>query len=372
MQKIYITFIIIVKLLHFNQNAYASCKDNSLEQHIIENYQVIKSVIKDLDSSEIIEAIAPELPEENQLELINLGKQVLENIINNRDLPTITLPAIEKIPCEIKKSTAFHKDGENTPTAWARWWFVKDDPIQQEYLAKIVSLSWALYDLAKSKGEAFPRGSFTIIDPDHRIYAFLLNYVSYVNNCTAPAQLPWILTSSNFAYRRDPDLMGSSHHRGQTEDSQFGIDIRFRSYETVYGFLPNINRHILFGKLNIPRSPCPLTFIKFEPVGLGSTLEVAAHALNYAQSGAVEEEARREKDIPDEIISTFKSLVPSRQAKSRLKIYEMLNHVNFKISRESRDIFVRVLKKYFPKDSEDLFYIRTGNEVILDLKSLLF
>ncbi len=313
-----------------------------------------------------------ELPFKYQQFLTDKGHQILEEILKDNSDPKMqALPLIEEIPEEIKQKTAFNPLGEYAPSSFLRWYFGKEKPHVQEYLAKIICLCWALNDLAVQQKECFTRGSFTLIDPNKRIFHFLKGYVCLVNNYTLMDFKPWVLTTSNLAYRRDPESNGSSHHTDQTEGSQFGIDIRFRSYETLYGLLPHLMRHILFGRLNLVTTSqsrnLPLTFIKFEPVGLGSSTEILTHITNFAAPVTSIEGKRREKDIPDEVWDVFVKLTQDKSFDEK-KIYKMLDHYHFRNHPEDLKKMQFILKKFFPNDTKELLDIRTGSEVILDLR----
>lgn len=294
------------------------------------------------------------------------GFEILAAIQNDSEVP-IALSLINSIPTEIKNANAFNKIGEYAPSAWIKFLLPNSKNIEQrqEYLAQIICLGWAFDALAEQQGESFSRGSFTIVDPEHKILNFLLGYVRLVTGKKEPKTLPLVKTINNFASRRKPELHGSSHHYGQTPEAQFGIDVRFTADQTVYGLLPSRHRHVLFGKLDVPGSTLPLTFVKFEPVGLGSSAEFFAHLLNFANSGQVSGEARREKDIPDMITEAFETLVPNSGIK---RLHQMINHEFFKDHPQDFENFIGLLKETYNTNDIELLKARTGNEVVLDLR----
>lgn len=320
-----------------------------------------------------IDKESTELPKTYQQQLTTKGHELLSSIMQGKTFTHLqALPIIQAIPQEIKQKTAFNPLGEYSPLGFARYYLCKENLNFQEYLAKIICVGWALNDLAIQQGEGFERGSFTIIDPYSRLHSFFKNYVCIVNGFTLMDYLPWTLTPSNLAYRRDPASKGSSHHIDQTDGSQFGIDIRFRSHETLYGLLPCQMGHILFGQLRVGTSTnsaeLPLTFIKFEATGLGSSLEVTHHLISYLKPVSSLDGKRREKDIPDEIWQNFTNFTYYEFDQTRLKIHEILNHYDIRGYPDRLEEMKTLIKKHFPKDSDELMYIRTGSEVILDLR----
>lgn len=323
------------------------------------------------DSSTV--KVSKSLPQKYQDILIEKGYDIFKAITHN-EIKSLSpaLSLINSIPSEIKEKTAFNTYAQHAPTAYWRWYREKDNITFQEYLAQIICLMWAVDDMAIRQQEGFKRGSFTLIDPDYRIFNFLKTYVCLVNDVKKVDDLPYLITSSNLAYRRDPASSCTSHHTDQTDGPQYGIDIRFRGYETIYGLLPHCRRHILCGKLFITSSNLPLTFLKFESAGLGSSMEMAYHTISFMKPVSSKGDKRREKDIPYEIRRVFKELVPYEDRVDELKIHEILDHVHFRMGKNYQDKvrMLNVVQQHYLKDPESLLFIRTGNEVILDLRDI--
>ena len=179
---------------------------------------------------------------------------------------------------------------------------------RQEYLAAIVSIMWYLYSEAINKQQAFIDGSFIILDPDLKLYNFLMYYArTYNKTLTGTNRDPLSHKSDNpFAYSRD------SSHWKETQSlwSHYGIDIRFQEDQTSQPLLPTGKSHILFGIVAL--EPVPRLFIKFEDNGIygGSNLsntlangwELVRHGLNYIQSRVPKQEKKMAPWLYDKLL----------------------------------------------------------------------
>ncbi|MBP9752340.1 MAG: hypothetical protein KBD31_00810 [Proteobacteria bacterium] len=235
---------------------------------------------------------------------------------------------------------------------------------QKNYLASIICIAWALNQMAQDKNQPFARGSYTIVDPDHRIYEYLKGYVALCTKTTEPEKLAYAATSNNFAYRRDPTLGGSSHHKEHSPESQFGIDARFSSDEGVLKVLPFGHSHLLFGKLVYGNNHLPLTFIKFEEVGLGNVACAIAHATNFGSSGNAGTKTRREKDIPQFAKDIYHSIMGDDKP-----LPKSVREMYFSI-QEKDNILASTFERELAELGYDFVYIRKGNEVILDFDKI--
>ena len=248
---------------------------------------------------------------------------------------------------------------------------------RQTYLANIVSLMWYINFLADySKEEMNKRASFTLIDPAHKIYAFLLEYIKFTTGSPNPKDLPYFLTSNNFGYRRDPQSGGSSHHKKISPEAQFGIDLRMTKESTVLKLLPYGHTHILFGNLDM-REAIDLTFLKFEPVGLGALREITAHGKNFAESlSATKTPKRVEHKMHPRVERALKPLrsIIDLEGKAwtigniyrNLKMIQGSNDIS--PHKQKIDAFLSLLDEIYPMGNHRL---RVGNEIILDMKDLI-
>lgn len=256
------------------------------------------------------------LSSEMQNRLTEVGHDMLKNILYIDDFDISKAGLFDKIYPQLKPALGeaqYSKLASWKPSNLIRWGFSSDDQsyiiTRKNQMIAIIALGWAMTDLAKQQNDFFERGSFSIIDPEHRLTNFLLDYVKLTTGYDDPQTVPFALTTCNFAYRRDPSLHGSSHHSGHCPESQFGIDVRFEPSEGVLKLLPFDSTHLLFAKLHIDNQAEPLLFLKFEPVGMGSIGAIAVHGLGFLHSQShVAMEARREKDIKDSILTSFKDL----------------------------------------------------------------
>jgi len=317
------------------------------------------------------------------------GKSIYQSILNTKVNPqedfalyldTVVsnvnpvFPLIQEIPQELIRGTAFNEWGEYAPSAILRSFFSaqENDAIQKEYLAKIIMLMWHIDNVALKNDEGFVKGSFKILDPEHKIYNFLLGYVRVCTGYVDPKSHHWASNVNNQAYRRSPSKGGSSHYKTETvNDEQFGVDMRFETTQTVYGYLPHEKRHILFGNVGDN-----LTFIKFEEVGIGSVGETLQHTFNFGRSvsGGVTQEARREKDIPEEIKNKFGEVSAELNIEVAApdSISEMLALVRDHDDEKQLHLagFTMTVQEHYLKDDLEKLYVRKGNEVILKSEDL--
>ena len=260
-----------------------------------------------------------------------------------------------------------------------RWGFASSDETynieRKNRLTAIAAVMWALSDLSEKKDSLFSRGSYTIIDPNHNLFNFFLDYVKFVTGSEDPTQTHCALTQSNFAYRRLPEKGGSSHHLGSTPTGQFGIDMRFEGWETLMKILPFSMAHVLFGQLDMGQEQ-PLLFVKPEPVGLGSKGEFFGHSFHFLNSGHVEVESRREKDIKPQVAKAFQRIVeavdfdvPVKTVRDMLLAIRKIERVDILSETLSSaiDEFNVLIETLYPREQHE---IRIGNEVIIDMRKL--
>jgi hypothetical protein len=329
------------------------------------------------------------LPMEIQKCLTDVGHTVLGKILYEDDFDISKSGFFEKVYPQLEPylgEAQYSALASWAPSNYIRWAFSSAD---QNYIATrknqiiaILGLGWAMTDLAKQQGDFFERGSFTIIDPDHRLTNFLLDYVKLTTGYQDPQTVPFVLTSCNFAYRRDPSLHGSSHHNGRCPESQFGIDVRFEPSEGVLKLLPFDYTHLLFAKLNVGNQEEPLLFLKLEDLGMGSLGATTVHSLGFLHSQShVATEARREKDIgPTKemaatILSLFKDLQEEANVTGDFKTIRSMvleaqkildTETQSKVAHEKARKFLIMLDELYPNGNN---HLRVGNEVIIDLKN---
>lgn len=233
------------------------------------------------------------------------------------------------------------------------------DQERQSYLTAVISVMWALVHKSIEQDELFERGAFTLIDPNHKIKNFLLEYVKLAN--------PDLRHFNNFGYDRNPQMKYSSHHRQHSPESQFGIDIRFLSSQGVLKLLPFNYSHILFGKLDFEQDE-KLTFLKLESVGIGNLACMVAHGANatMAMVETVQNSWRREKDIPALITMLYKEATHRNSPNETIKtIHQMYADIK---KQPEGEIKAKVFKEAVEiLCNKNHVSIRTGNEVILDL-----
>jgi hypothetical protein len=245
---------------------------------------------------------------------------------------------------------------------------------RKTHLIWMISICWALYDAALKQNEPCARGSLSIKDPEHVIYFFFRDYVKRVNdNCETPESLPYLQTVSNFAYRRDPKLKGSSHHRDRCPESQFGIDMRWKPHTGLEKILPYHNTHILFGRLRLGDDDHePLLFLKLEEIGLGSIYAAAAHGLNFAGPEKLKNLARRESSTIPEIKKAMENF-RKHGVQNPDSVRTLVHHANHLLSsgehpteaHEEAKTFLELLNKLYPNGNH---HLRIGHEVIIDVE----
>ncbi len=337
----------------------------------------------DTDNSELItqKSYSEILPLEKQQYLTDLGYHVLGRLTHGEEIDFQNETFFDglnlnefKADVEYSKLAKFAIFSNNT-----RWLLSSsDDSYNQERknrLTAIAAIMWAFTDLSHKKNSVFSRGAYTIMDPNHNVANFFMDYVKLVTGSDNPTETHCALTKSNFAYRRLPEKGGSSHHKGRTPLGQFGIDLRFESWETLMSILPFSMAHILFGQLDIEEDQ-HLLFVKPEPVGLGSKGEFMDHSCHFLNSGHVENDTRREKDINPKIITAFQNIIETSDLEnSATTVRDMIltakeiENKNFisETTRGAINDFNDVIESLYSEDNNE---IRIGNEVILDLSQL--
>jgi hypothetical protein len=265
-----------------------------------------------------------------------------------------------------------------------RWCFTNTDQTyvttRQNHLTAILAMCWALTQQADDQKDPFARGSFTLVDPGHKFYNFLLDYVKLVTQTENPQALAFEMTVSNFAYQRDPKKKQTSHHVNRSPESQFGIDMRLAPHEGVLKVLPHQHSHILFGKLDVDGQETPLTFLKLEEIGMGSKGAILMHGINFQRSAAyLDDSTRREKDIRPEISASFEALealarqnqvaMPEHKKtiRSMFQIAQQLAASETPVAAAAQDFLGKLDSTYTAKNHD----LRVGNEVIIDLPSVL-
>ncbi len=316
--------------------------------------------------------------------LINAGHTVLKKILYEDDYDVAKSGLFEKIYPQLEPflgEAQYSVLSSWAPSNLIRWGFSSTDQdyitTRKNQIIAIIAIGWAMTDLAKQQDDFFERGSFSIVDPNHRLTNFLLDYVKLTTGYQDPQTVPFVLTSCNFAYRRDPSLHGSSHHNGRCPESQFGIDVRFEPSEGVLKLLPFDYTHLLFAKLNVGNQEEPLLFLKLEDLGMGSLGATTVHSLGFLHSQShVSGEARREKDIIPAIASSFKELQEAAGIIGSFKtIRSMYLAAQEVLSTTSQDaeaykkanMFLTTVDTLYPNGNN---HLRVGNEVIVDLKRL--
>ncbi len=171
---------------------------------------------------------------------------------------------------------------------------------RKEHLRAIVHIMWYLYSEAINKHEAFIEGSFIILDPDFKLYNFLMLYARRCNPDITGQHDPLNHATTNpFACSRD-----SSHwKKSQDHWSHYGIDMRFEEDKPVDNLLPTGKPHLLFGIVG--ENPNRL-FIKFEDHGLYADgdicpKELLGHAWYYILSRV----RKQQKVLPPTVYQQF-------------------------------------------------------------------
>lgn len=321
------------------------------------------------------------LPIETQNYLTELGYDILKNILSNNNIDMSSSSLYEDVHKQLEldwNKTTYSKVATYMPTLWGRWLFTSTDAVynkkRKNSMMAIVTLSWALMDLAKKQNDFFERGSFTLIDPTHRLTNFLLDYVKLVMGVEEPKNFSYKDTQSNFAYPRKPEEGYSSHHKEHCPESQFGIDVRFEASEVVKMLLPSCGphggTHLLFAKLDIQNQEEPLLFIKLEKIGLGNAGAKMIHGVDYVKSKIyVEADARREKDVRPEIKDSFKQLQKEIKFEGDFTTVRSMYLAAQKLleTTEMAKTFLDTVNNIYPYGNN---HLRVGNEVIIDLRNL--
>ncbi|MDP1975324.1 MAG: hypothetical protein Q8K37_05065, partial [Alphaproteobacteria bacterium] len=113
--------------------------------------------------------------------LVSEGKTLLSQLYNNENLvdPSLDLAApwidLTKY-APWREKLAIVSGGLRRLSSW--WKGPNDaEQIRKSYLTKITTMMWGIFGESVDKNEGFVRGSFKIIDPDFKLYNFLLGYV---------------------------------------------------------------------------------------------------------------------------------------------------------------------------------------------------
>lgn len=246
------------------------------------------------------------------------------------------------------------------------------DKIQQrqDHLAAINSLMWSIHSKAKeTQNKDVERGSFTLKDPNNKLFEFLLDYVKLANNGNTEG----FLTGSDLAYSRSPANRLSSHHK--TDHQQYGIDMRFNRGDYTTPILPENMPHLLFGQIDINGEKH--TFIKFERVGLGSAFEAMLHGKHYLESRnhtSKPDDSRsfreKAKDIPPNLTKIYTDFCTKHKItpKKKALIHEMLETIDQYEAEDpdTKKAFVNCAARHNLNNLES----RKGKEVIMDLAKL--
>jgi hypothetical protein len=325
-----------------------------------QNVSLLKSNLENktsinLDSIETIQSI---LNPPTKRFFIKLGYEILKDIqVNRFDCEQKDYFSMMMNESDIEKLD-FYLYAPNAsmlePTLWINSLWKADETTQkrQSYLTAIIAITWALVHKGSQQNELFERGSYKLIDQNHKIETFLKGYVD--------------LAKFNYGYERDPRKGRSSHYVNHSPESQFGIDVRFSSNQGVMKLLPFDHTHILFGKINFGQME-DLTFFKLEPIGTANFASLVAHGANaaIAQVETVQRSWRREKDVSPcirELYQTAMTGVPTdKPAKT---VHEMYTNILQKLGDDEAQIFKRAIEKLLKLNKA---HIRTGNEVILEM-----
>lgn len=271
---------------------------------------------------------------------------------------------------------------------------------RQIYLAAVLCMMWAIYKEAADQGDDFSRGSYKIVDEkQQRLFECLRDYVAFVARTATPENVsPYgvsILDTtqrvatgnissffsnhghaiSTFAYSRDPQLKLSSHYLGNRQ--QYGIDLRFEENEFSLPLFPFKSTHLLFGAVDCQGQQ--VTFLKFEPEGLGEPTEAVAHGLSFMNSHHATGQSRREKDVPPTLYAAYEDFCMAVGTKSvaikKATVHQMHNYMFVESVDGSTLEAAEAAKEAFLKAAKELNYaenlaLRTGNESILALEPI--
>jgi hypothetical protein len=143
--------------------------------------------------------------------------------------------------------------------------------------------------------ESVEKGSYTIIDPDQKLYKFLRGYHEKVQQeekkRAEESGFDYFIRRLGEAprsYSRNPKLGKSSHYKKCPD--QYGIDFRDKQGK-LKSILPTDTgrprmTHLLFGDLTptLAYGQTPAVFLKMETVGIGKIDEKLKHLLNFVKS----------------------------------------------------------------------------------------
>jgi hypothetical protein len=308
-------------------------------------------------------------------QLISMGDKLLKALYQNQDLKQFTAFTLFAQTQTKKNFFSKLKNADVTILGKKSVGTEEDKGDRRETLAKIIAMMWKIYDVARKRGEDGTSTSYKLIDPQGKLFNYLKNYVALASQ-----------QSNVFAYDRDPKKNKSSHYKNVSPEGQWGIDVRFYANQSSLDIFPQDKSHCLFGKLSIDPNQPNILFIKFEHHGIAAPSEVVAHGINYLKSqmrtAAQKSNTRIEKTVRPEIIQKYLNLVaqmtPQDQAKFKTDdaetVREMLVTANavaqalpqFKRAQEE---LMQTAKSIYPTDG-DLIWDRTGNEIIIDMRSL--
>ncbi len=243
---------------------------------------------------------------------------------------------------------------------------------RREYLIAIVSVMWHIHDLAIQAKQELNRGSYKIVDPDEKLFQFLMGYARFA---TGKEQPEFLLGANDFAYKRDPQWYLSSHYTHPSFQScQYGIDMRLWGGHPTLDILPNESSHMLFGQVLI--NGTKHLFLKTEQIGLGHPLEYLEHGSHlFFSKDKAGAKYRRESTIPLDLNKAFEEYLAASPGLKKptpytiSKMYEMITkNVN---SSSAQQKAIREFAHCLEKHSYEIdASIRTGQEVILDFTPL--
>lgn len=206
---------------------------------------------------------------------------------------------------------------------------------RKDYLFSILSVMWAIYNQSALNNKAFNEGSFKIKDHNGHLFNFLVGYVKFSCRSNHPDK-DWV--GSPFGYPRNGIIITDSHYNDPKfgKEIAYGIDIRIHGDQNTLRALPTLDKtHILFGRIKIEE--IWFTYLKFERVGLGSTLEIILHGLQYFYGPDKDESYRGEKLPPTEIQMAFRKYCQETKRpvdKEIKEVNEMLRHVKLGLKKK--------------------------------------
>jgi hypothetical protein len=244
--------------------------------------------------------------------------------------------------------------------------------LRREYLLSIVAIMWHLHDLGIQANQELKRGSYKIVDPDGKLYQFLMGYTRYATGRKHPE---YLIGANDFAYRRDPKWYLSSHYTHSSFDSeQYGIDMRLWGGHPTLDILPNQSSHLLFGQVTIDGEK--YTFLKPEQIGLGHPLEYLEHASHlFFNSHKEGDNIRRESVIPTDIEKAFEAYRATTRGLKKPHPYTISNMTKIILENDNslpsqqnaiREFALCLQKHDYEHDAQ----YRTGKEVIINLTPL--